>query len=68
MFWLNSCHRCHGDLLGNFDNYGGFIYCLQCGHYLAEAEESKLTSAPPQGGTGASPMVVHIKIPSKIPA
>ena len=39
MFWLKSCPRCRGDLHEGLDFYGPYIACLQCGHYLGEAEE-----------------------------
>jgi hypothetical protein len=39
MFWLKCCPRCCGDLYHNRDQYGYYIACLHCGHYLSEAEE-----------------------------
>ena len=39
MFWLKSCPRCGGDLYDERDQYGHYIVCIQCGHYLTEAEE-----------------------------
>lgn len=39
MFWLNSCPRCIGDLYDSRDFFGGYLACLQCGHYLSEMEE-----------------------------
>jgi len=40
MFWLKSCPKCDtGDLYDSQDQYGRYIACLQCGHYLTEAEE-----------------------------
>lgn len=67
MFWLNSCLRCQGDLSGKADRYGGFVHCLQCGHYLTEAEEANLRAIakpkPSQGGKSAIPLAMHLKIP-----
>ena len=81
VFWLESCPRCHGDLISNNDLFGSYVYCLQCAHYLTEAEEGKLKSVSPkkskaangkskspQSGTVAFPPVVHIKIPATIAA
>ena len=68
MYWLASCPRCYGDLIGNNDMYGGFISCIQCGHHLTEAEEPNLRYDSPLGGTGLFPPVVHIKIPPMIAA
>lgn len=31
MLWLKSCRRCNGDLFLDWDGYGYFISCLQCG-------------------------------------
>ena len=42
MFWLKSCPRCHGDLCRERDQYGWYVFCLQCGHYLSEAAEAIL--------------------------
>ena len=39
MFWLKSCPRCAGDLYDARDLFGGYLACLQCGHYLNELEE-----------------------------
>ncbi|MEE8466269.1 MAG: hypothetical protein V3S68_07300 [Dehalococcoidia bacterium] len=48
MYWLENCPRCSGDLYGNSDIYGSFVYCLQCGHYLTEAEEANIVSGSTQ--------------------
>lgn len=42
MLWLKGCPRCNGDLCEEKDMYGPYIDCLQCGHYLSEAEEVAL--------------------------
>ena len=42
MFWLKGCPRCHGDLFRERDQYGWYVFCLQCGHYLSEVEEAIL--------------------------
>jgi hypothetical protein len=39
MFCLKSCPRCAGDTYEECDQYGRYIACVQCGHYLTEAEE-----------------------------
>jgi hypothetical protein len=45
MFWLKCCPRCGGDLYDYRDQYGYYITCVQCGHYLTEAEEALLKYA-----------------------
>ena len=54
VFWLRSCSRCNGDLHEDVDQYGRFIACLQCGHYLTEPEEVVLrySHAQPEAVTG----------------
>ena len=42
MFYLKSCPRCHGDLYEGADMHGGYTACIQCSHYLTDAEESQL--------------------------
>ena len=42
MFWFKACPRCHGDLTSDHDTYGPYVSCIQCGHYLSQAEESGL--------------------------
>jgi hypothetical protein len=49
MFWLKSCPRCRGDLYEGKDVYGRYVACLQCGHYLGEAEELLLRYLPRRG-------------------
>ena len=44
MLWLKACPRCQGgDLHSDRDMYGAYACCLQCGHYLTEAEQARLT-------------------------
>ena len=43
MLWLKSCPRCHGDLIQQIDQYGSYTACVQCGHYLTEAEEAQFS-------------------------
>ena len=45
MWWFKSCPKCHGDLSGDSDNYGPYISCMQCGHYLSPVEEAILKSS-----------------------
>lgn len=54
MFWLKSCPRCRGDLYEGQDMYGRYMACLQCGHYLGEAEKPILRYLP-QWGAEARP-------------
>ena len=42
MFYFKACLRCHGDLYKGADVYGPYISCVQCSHYLTEAEETRL--------------------------
>jgi hypothetical protein len=46
MFWFKICPRCCGDLSEDRDQYGRYISCIQCGHYLTEAEEVVLKYGP----------------------
>ncbi len=45
MFWFKCCPKCHGDLYSDSDVYGSYVACLQCSHYLSEAEEARLGSS-----------------------
>ena len=31
MFWFKKCPRCSGDLYADYDQYGPYITCAQCG-------------------------------------
>ncbi len=42
MFWFKCCPKCHGDIHSDSDVYGSYVACLQCSHYLSEAEEARL--------------------------
>ena len=42
MFWLKFCPRCQGDLYQDRDSYGTYISCMQCSHYLTQAEEATI--------------------------
>ncbi len=42
MFWFKSCPKCYGDLYRDSDNYGTYIACMQCSHYLTQADETRL--------------------------
>jgi hypothetical protein len=42
MFWFKSCPKCHGDLHRDSDTYGTYIACMQCSHYLTQADETRL--------------------------
>ncbi len=43
MLLFKSCPRCHGDLIQQIDQYGSYFACVQCGHYLTEAEEAQFS-------------------------
>ena len=43
MFYFKACPKCRGDLYQRADIYGRYIACIQCSHYLTEAEEAQLT-------------------------
>jgi len=42
MYWLKNYPRCSGDLFENSDDYGSYIDCFQCGHYLTALEEADI--------------------------
>ena len=42
MYWLRSCPRCSSDLFENSDDYGSYIDCFQCGHYLTAVEKADI--------------------------
>jgi hypothetical protein len=43
MFWFKSCPKCEtGDLYEGQDQYGRYIACIQCSHYLTAVEEAVL--------------------------
>ncbi|MBI2171979.1 MAG: hypothetical protein HYU30_08190 [Chloroflexi bacterium] len=42
MVWLKGCPKCRGELTDNKDTYGYYIYCVQCGYHLTEAQIGKL--------------------------
>ena len=31
MFWFKWCPRCSGDLYADYDQYGPYVTCAQCG-------------------------------------
>ncbi len=39
MIQFRSCPRCKGDLHMDWDDYGMFLNCLQCGFYRDLSEE-----------------------------
>ncbi len=41
-YWLKGCLRCGGDLQEEWDVYGHYISCLQCGYILSQAQEMGL--------------------------
>ncbi len=50
MFWFKSCPKCHGDLYQDSDTYGTYIACMQCSHYLTEADEMRLELSTSKSG------------------
>ena len=42
MFWFKGCPRCLGDVHEDSDKYSPYSSCVQCGHYLSQAEEARL--------------------------
>ena len=42
MFYLKGCPKCHGDVYKSSDIYGPYTSCMQCSHYLTDAEEAQL--------------------------
>ena len=43
-YWLKECPRCGGDLREEWDTYGRYVACVQCGNILGQAEEARLIS------------------------
>ncbi len=44
-YWMKVCPRCAGDLREEFDIYGRYISCVQCGYILNQLEELQLMQA-----------------------
>ncbi len=44
-YWLKECPRCGGDLHKEWDVYGRFIACVQCGCILSESQETRLLTS-----------------------
>ncbi|MBI4310394.1 MAG: hypothetical protein HY681_01325 [Chloroflexi bacterium] len=42
MLWLKGCPKCKGELTDNKDPFGYYVYCVQCGYQLNEAQIGKL--------------------------
>jgi len=42
MVWLKSCPRCSGDIFLERNIGESYMMCLQCGHVLTAAQESRL--------------------------
>ena len=59
MFYFKACPKCRGDLYQRTDIYGPYIACIQCSHYLTEAEEAQL--AVLSGGLAMQ----HVTLPPK---
>ncbi len=62
MMWLKSCPRCGGDLYTDKDVYGSYIACLQCGHYLTEAEEVVLRYVSSRQPVGRSEVAASAEL------
>ena len=69
MFWFKQCPRCSGDLVAEYDQYGAFISCMQCGmckditSAQIDPSQINLESVPvppvPQSGTGIRRRMSH---------
>ncbi len=59
MFWFKSCPKCRGDLHRDSDLYGTFTTCMQCGHYLTQAEGAQ---APMFQGSLEKRQVVQVAL------
>ena len=57
MFWFKSCPKCYGDLYRDSDTYGTYIACMQCSHYLTEADEMRLEL--PTSKSGMVPVLLE---------
>ena len=44
-YWLKQCPRCGGDFREEWDSYGRYISCMQCGYIPSQAEEVCLLAA-----------------------
>ena len=51
MFWFKSCPKCHGDLYRDSDTFGTYIACMQCSHYLTEADQARVELSSARVGT-----------------
>ena len=50
MFWFKKCPRCSGDLYADYDQYGQYITCAQCGFskdLVQNGEELSVITAEP---------------------
>ena len=56
MFYLKSCHKCHGDIHLGKDEYGAYLQCIQCGRYYDLIEKSP--GVYQVGGLASSPSQV----------
>ena len=41
MYLLKSCPRCSGDLFSGADAYESYLACVQCGHYVHQAQSAE---------------------------
>jgi uncharacterized protein (DUF983 family) len=41
MYLLKSCPRCSGDLFSGADAYESYLACVQCGHYVDQAQPAE---------------------------
>lgn len=54
--WLRACPRCGGDLVSDYDRYGRFVSCIQCGCVLSESQEGALMALCAVGPTARMPV------------
>ncbi|MBI2303519.1 MAG: hypothetical protein HYU86_02065 [Chloroflexi bacterium] len=58
LWWLKACHRCGGDLVEEYDLYGSYINCFQCGRELSAEEERQLRLGRTPTGVQVAPSVI----------
>ncbi len=62
MLYLKACPRCTGDLAPTEDEFGSYLYCVQCGNHLSGAQlaayllsSTELAAAGPESDGWAAP-------------
>lgn len=57
MIYFKGCPRCGGDVATARDGYGGFAFCVQCGHTVHVLEPGPTTVRPALGLRARRPVV-----------